>query len=194
LEWKSKSPWVKVQDSCQMSSLKRDLWWPSRTSISISTTISSLIFSGVGCTAFPEETKPEMVIGIQIGFLNDDHALFKFKYSFEKKPELWLFRILFWIPMMILFNRFNFANFLGVYQILLIKLPPLADFPWYFKMFKFTSNSTAISHLEWCWVFTCENNFRHGISVGSPWKFVLAKGQSCALRGPRGMRTVSPRR
>jgi len=37
------------QVSCQMSLFKRDLWRPSRISISISTTISSLIFSGTGC-------------------------------------------------------------------------------------------------------------------------------------------------
>ena len=46
---KSKSPRVKVQDYCQMNFLKRDLWWPSRTWISISTTNS--FFSSMCCTA-----------------------------------------------------------------------------------------------------------------------------------------------
>ena len=46
---KSKSSMVKVHVSFQMSPLKRDLWWPSRISICIPMTISSLIFSETGC-------------------------------------------------------------------------------------------------------------------------------------------------
>ena len=48
---KSKSSIVKVQVSFQMSHGKGDLWWPSRISISISTTISRLIFWGTGGTS-----------------------------------------------------------------------------------------------------------------------------------------------
>jgi len=42
--------WSTCRSLFQMSHLKRDLWWPSRISLSISMTISNLIFSGTGCT------------------------------------------------------------------------------------------------------------------------------------------------
>jgi len=46
---KLKSWMAKVQISFRMSRSKRVLWWPSRISFCILTTISSLIFSGTGC-------------------------------------------------------------------------------------------------------------------------------------------------
>jgi len=49
-EWKWKFSIFKVHVSFHMSRLKRDLRWPSRIFISLSTTISSVIFSGTGCT------------------------------------------------------------------------------------------------------------------------------------------------
>ena len=50
-KYKSKSSMAKVQVSFEMSHLKRDLWWPWRISLCIPMTISSLIFSGTGCTS-----------------------------------------------------------------------------------------------------------------------------------------------
>jgi len=55
-ECKSKSSMVKVQVSFQIVSFqinhsKRDLWWPSRTSLCIPMTISSLVFAGTGCSS-----------------------------------------------------------------------------------------------------------------------------------------------
>ena len=49
LEWKSISSIFKVEVSFQMNRLKRGLWWLSRISMSISTTISSLILLETGC-------------------------------------------------------------------------------------------------------------------------------------------------
>jgi len=46
----SKCLMVKIGFSFQMSHWKRNLWWPSRISFGIQMTISSLIFSGTGCT------------------------------------------------------------------------------------------------------------------------------------------------
>jgi len=46
----SKSWIVKVHISFQMSRSKRVLWWPSRGLYRILMTISSLIFSGTGCS------------------------------------------------------------------------------------------------------------------------------------------------
>ena len=48
---KSTSSMVKIDVSFQMSRLKRNLRWPSRSSFRIPMTISSLIFSGAGCIA-----------------------------------------------------------------------------------------------------------------------------------------------
>ena len=50
LKCKSKSMMVNVQVLFQISHLKKDLWIPSRILFCIPITISSLIFSGTGCT------------------------------------------------------------------------------------------------------------------------------------------------
>jgi len=57
---------AQVQVSFQMSCLKRDLWWPSRISISVSMAISSFIFSGSGCTRFYQTRIKKMKSRVQI--------------------------------------------------------------------------------------------------------------------------------
>ena len=84
---KSKSSMVKVHVSFQMSPLKRDLWWPSRISICIPMTISSLIFSETGCN------RPH---GFPLVILRDGYSICHMSYLISKAHDhmsatLWCF-------------------------------------------------------------------------------------------------------